>query len=401
MSKKKTTNSPAAAGEIQDANARQRSLVSLIQDCETIRNEVNTYLGQKGKAKVNTLSKCNDCPIEHEDWVVVNSPFDAPLLNTGHNGAGGFIPSGSGTDLHWEAGLGDTSGPASVSSWIPAFVFRDTAWASSPYANANWISLYHDASHSDDLDIYFRIRFYLNSSVNPSQFFLDMRFYADNSVHEIYVNGIPQGANYPGVLPQTSSDPYNYRGFDSGKEVLVSLAHDWQACENEIIVHVKSGSPKIGFLAQNASKCYEAPLPELSPEIKITWGDSDCDCMETDDFESLCISVCNPYSNVSFNNLSIGRISIVDESGNPVPVLPDGTLSVEVLPVGPHCFGNIGPCVDDNDPAARDNCITREFVIRTRGAVEGKYKLLLEGICFEICNHFGTEGCFELHLCKD
>jgi len=362
-------------------------------NCGRISAEVNDKLLQQFGAKFNLLQKCTDCEILNPGWPIINSPVDAKLLNTAYNGANGILPQGA-TDLHWEAGEGTaTSLPA---AWIPAWVFDgSTSWVDSPYSNADWISFYSDGSHDGERDYYFRYRFYLNSAINPNQFALEMDFYADNCVHEILVNGVAQSTHHPALLPQTQTSPYNHRGFDAGAQVRISLSNDWKACENEIIIHVKSGSPLIGFLAQNAFKCYPSNFPELTPSINISWGDSDCDCLETDDFEIMSISVCNPYAGISFNNFIIGKISVVDEFGNPVATLPDGTPSVDVHPIGPYCFGSIGPCTEKGT-----NCVAREFVLLNRGAKSGKYKILIEGVCFDVCKNYSLNTCFEMKLCK-
>jgi hypothetical protein len=143
--------------------------------------------------------------------------------------------------------------------------------------------------------------------------------------------------------------------------------------------------------------CKDVRLPDLQPCISIAWGDSPCDCMETDDVEVLCVTVCNCYSNVTFNDLSIGRIKITDMAGNPVPILPDGTPSVQVIPSGPICFGDIGPCQDKNQP----DCVSRELVLYTRGAIGKNYRLSLEGVCFSVTHHFQSEQCFVVDLCQD
>ena len=359
--------------------------------CAEIKTRVDHYLQKKCTNKFNTVEKCNDCSIKNEDWPVINSPFDANLLNTGHDGAGGIIASGAGTDLHWEAGVGTTAGPASVGSWIPAFVKKDTAWTTSPFNNANWISVFPDTGHKGNVDVYFKNQFYLNSSINPSQFFLDMRFFADNSVYEIYINGVPQSGNYASLLPQNSSNPYGHVGFSANADVHIKLEHDWEACENEIIVHVKSGKPKVGFLAQNFSKCSEAEIPSFTPVINIKWGDSECDCIESNDTEVMCLTVCNYYSNVTFTGFTIHSLQVCDENGNPVPLLPDGNPSVELVPRGPYCFGDIAPC----------SCISREFIILNKGAKAGKYKIKVQGICYDVCLNFADEDCFEFEICKD
>jgi hypothetical protein len=173
---------------------------------------------------------------------------------------------------------------------------------------------------------------------------------------------------------------------------------------------VKSPGGETGFLAQNAlvvqpgetgcdchCECSEFKFPTLRPCISVTWGDSVCDCLETDDVEILCITACNCYSNVSFGCLTIGQILVTDMAGNPVPTLPDGTPSVQVIPSGPICFGDIPACKDKDHPS----CVSRELVLYTRGAVGKTYRLLFNGICFKVCHQFQSDQCFTMELCQD
>jgi hypothetical protein len=143
--------------------------------------------------------------------------------------------------------------------------------------------------------------------------------------------------------------------------------------------------------------CKPVRMPKIEPCISVAWGDSKCDCMETDDVEVMCITICNCYSNVTFSDLSIGQIRITDMAGKPVPTLPDGTPSVQVFPSGPICFGDIGPCSERSGKS----CVSRELVVYTRGAIGKDYKLSFEGVCFAVKHHFQTEQCFVLTLCKD
>lgn len=143
--------------------------------------------------------------------------------------------------------------------------------------------------------------------------------------------------------------------------------------------------------------CVEIELPDIKPCISVAWGDSQCDCMETDDVEVFCITVCNCYSNVTFNDLNIGHIKITDMAGNPVPTLPDGTPSVQVIPSGPICFGDIEPCKGDSQPG----CVSRELVVYTRGAIGKDYLLSFEGVCFSVSHEIKSDQCFILTLCQD
>lgn len=143
-------------------------------------------------------------------------------------------------------------------------------------------------------------------------------------------------------------------------------------------------------------ECKKLDLPAIEPCVSIVWGDSDCDCFETDDVETAIVTICNCYSNVSFTNVHVTYFNVTMFDGSPVPLLPDGTPSVSIHPVGPVCFGDIGPC----RPGAV-NCVSREIVIRTRGAKSGKYRILVRGICYQVVLGQLHEECFTLTLCAD
>jgi len=385
-----------------------------IPSCEDLANAQNDHLYQLCSRKVNELScRCSGCESD-ETIPVITGPADAPLLNTAYNVAtGGFLAAG-GVDTQWEAGIGTaTGGPGSVTTWIKAPVVQNSAWVSSPFGNANWISFFPNDGLQDkpQVDAYFRYRFNLASSVDPSTFAVTMSFFADNQVAEIFINSV--AISNP-LLPQVgfplATDAYSTSGFGKKSGVTLTLEGNWQRCENELIVHVKSGSPYLGFLAQNAIEskvdpngcrcncdCHPAKFPDIRPCISVKWGDSECDCLETNDVEVLCITVCNCYSNVTLTDLTIEQIVVVDAAGRPVLTLPDGTPSVQALPSGPICFGDIGPCTEGGRPP----CVSRELVLYTRGAVGGNYRLLFRGICFEVCHHYQLDQCFKVKLCRD
>lgn len=143
--------------------------------------------------------------------------------------------------------------------------------------------------------------------------------------------------------------------------------------------------------------CAPVAFPDIEPCISVAWGDSRCDCLETDDVEVLCVTVCNCYSNVTFKDLVISQVLVTDMAGNPVPTLPDGTPSIQVIPSGPICFGDVGPCKPPNQPS----CVSRQIVLWTRGAIGKDYKLSFSGVCFSVCHEFHSKQCFVLNLCQD
>lgn len=105
----------------------------------------------------------------------------------------------------------------------------------------------------------------------------------------------------------------------------------------------------------------------------------------------MTITVCNPFSNISFSNYSIGNIEVFHENGKKIKLLPNGNPSIEVIPKGAFCFGTIEPC----------SCVTREFVLINNGAKEGKYRFKVSGICYNVELHYDLDDCFEFTICKD
>ena len=142
--------------------------------------------------------------------------------------------------------------------------------------------------------------------------------------------------------------------------------------------------------------CIELEWPTMKPCFSVKWGDSKCDCLETNDVETLCITVCNCYTNLTFDDLSVGRIHLTNMDGTPIPTLPDGTPSAQIIPSGPICFGSVPPCVHD-----RPGCVSREAVLYTRGAKGGNYRVVFEGVCFSVTKHIEADACFVLPLCQD
>lgn len=143
----------------------------------------------------------------------------------------------------------------------------------------------------------------------------------------------------------------------------------------------------------------EARLPDVRPCMEIRWGNSDRDELETNDEEVLCLIASNPYINVVFKNLTVVTI-LTSLDGNQVPVLPDGTPSVEITPSNIIYFGDI-PVLDPGSvqpspapqsahhsehthpcktpaPPLDPTSVVREVVLISRGAQAGEYTVKLE-----------------------
>ncbi|MPZ17651.1 MAG: hypothetical protein GEV06_07045 [Luteitalea sp.] len=185
---------------------------------------------------------------------VITCDSDSSLFNTAYDGAGGRLPVGQ-TDANWEVGQGTfDGGPASVETWIPAWVVGQAvgAWTPSPFGNADWIDFYPDGRQgAANVDHYFRYQFELDPSVDPATFGIGIDFYTDNSVQEVYINGAPQSTVLPpGTIPQNPDDPYFYGGFAQGNQASLLLTSGWQTGANELVIHVSSGPGWVGLLAQ-------------------------------------------------------------------------------------------------------------------------------------------------------
>lgn len=175
------------------------------------------------------------------------------LFNTANNGAGGTLPGGS-DDLNWQFSTGSILGP-----YAPAKVMTSYpgSYYPSPWVDCDWIAHNVDGTHSVNTDYYYKIEFYLpctnscgGSFSDSATFCLNMDFYADNSVDEVYVNGNPQSAWIAGV---PAASPYSYVGFSAAGGLHLSLCQDWVPGLNVLIIKISSGPGWAAFLAQNST----------------------------------------------------------------------------------------------------------------------------------------------------
>jgi uncharacterized repeat protein (TIGR01451 family) len=191
----------------------------------------------------------------------VTCKSDRRIFNTAYSGNGGFFNTGR--DTYWESAIGtsnlSTSGPIPTTGWINAYnveaVKPTWAWIDSPYNDSAWISHFIDARHDSvgRVDVYFRYKFNLDSAVDVTSFQVKMDFFGDNSVTDIFINGVSQQASYPSILPQPQGggDPYQYRGFEGSGRAALTLTRNWQTGPNEIVVQVKSDPGYMGLIAES------------------------------------------------------------------------------------------------------------------------------------------------------
>ena len=142
--------------------------------------------------------------------------------------------------------------------------------------------------------------------------------------------------------------------------------------------------------------CRPAEIPKLAPCISVRWGDGPQDALETEDFEVMCVTVSNCYTNIEFSNVKIAMMFVSDENDHLPPFLPDGTPSVAVIPEGPVCFGDIPPCVRGKEATS----VSRKFAFKSGNARPGKYKLWLYNVCFDVKMNFKQNACFNFELTR-
>ncbi|OLE54514.1 MAG: hypothetical protein AUG51_07970 [Acidobacteria bacterium 13_1_20CM_3_53_8] len=143
-----------------------------------------------------------------------------------------------------------------------------------------------------------------------------------------------------------------------------------------------------------SKECQTVQVPKIVPCLRLRWGDGPQDHLETDDTEVLCITVCNPYSNVVLKNFTL-QLVVTTASGGAVPNQADGTPSVIIKPSFMICFDDIPAC---NPQKPGQSCVSREVVMINRGAIPGTYKIFVV-YCFEACfTELGAEVAFQVEL---
>ena len=145
--------------------------------------------------------------------------------------------------------------------------------------------------------------------------------------------------------------------------------------------------------------CSAVDLPDVAPCFHLNWGDGATDHLETDDVEVLCITACNPHSNVTIKDLVVVISGVTKADGTPVPTLPDGTPSVMVKPDRMICFGDIDPCDPAKPKPDESSCVSREVVLTSRGAQSGGYVLRI-GSCYSVEYGLHAIDGFKLELVR-
>ncbi len=291
-------------------NAVQAQIVTTLRDTLCSGDTVFGYYNTGIYRDTFTAAGGGDS-IRELDLKVIPRIGTSPLprwFNTGTNGAGGRLPGGS-QDMNWEVSTGNINGP-----YTPAIVMssKPGSYVTSSWPDCDWISHSAIGSHSGNLDYYYRIDFDLpcfdscGSSFDvDSTFCLTLDFFADNSVYEIYANGVPQSPLMGGIIPV--ANPYGHVGFNSAGMVSLTLCNNWKRGYNSLIIRIASGAPYAAFLAQASVNAPPPPPPIRAGFDIVSSGTGPDD------------TGCAPFT-VQFVNTSVSAADYIWDFGDGSPV---------------------------------------------------------------------------------
>lgn len=169
--------------------------------------------------------------------VQIGPPPPASNFNTGNGGRT--------NDAYWQIAKDSITGP-----YNPAVVM--SGLPDSYHNNSRWISFSTTGEHSGNRYFFYKRDFELpcfdqcgRSYNDANTFCLNLDLYADNSIFEIYVNGIPQSPNLGGVIPL--SNPFNPVNHTENDKTSVSLCKDWKAGSNTLVIVLASSATVAGI----------------------------------------------------------------------------------------------------------------------------------------------------------
>ena len=207
----------------------------------------------KPDATIITVDPCDPGPEPPESLIpVISCDTDGSIFNTAYNPLGGVLATGE-VDSYWTGAVSDAGGPTASTPYAETYVVAQLAgWAASPFANAEWISILPGANMGvGTRHVVYRYQFEFDEDVDPSQFALEIDYFADDYIVEVYVNGVAQSSYFTddpeyGEAHQTNS-------YSTGQQAALTLNEDWQDGQNTIEILTFNVGTWEGFLAQARS----------------------------------------------------------------------------------------------------------------------------------------------------
>jgi gliding motility-associated-like protein len=200
----------------------------------------------------------------HAQCSVQNGPPPPDhTFNSAENSGSNYISPGA-NDINWQIA------EDSINALYKPAVVMDSL---DPiyYGKYAWISFSKRGEHSGNKYFFYKHEFELpcsnlcgKSYNDENSFCLNLDLYADNSIYEIYVNGVPQSPNLGGVIPL--ANPFNPDHTQSEK-TQVQLCKNWKPGPNTIIIQVASSATVAGMMVQVS---FDPPPPPDSDTITVS-----------------------------------------------------------------------------------------------------------------------------------
>jgi gliding motility-associated-like protein len=179
------------------------------------------------------------------------------FFNTGQESPGA-------NDTKWKVALDSITGEfksAIVMSGLPPLYHN----------SAHWISFSTSGEHLSNRFFFFKINVDLpcfnlcgKSYDEDNAYCLNLDLYADNSIYEIYINGIPQSGNLGNIIPLANHS--NPPGHTQSDKTTVSLCKEWKAGPNTLIIQIASSATVAGLLVEPSVTSLPPPDADTIPK---------------------------------------------------------------------------------------------------------------------------------------
>jgi len=247
----------------------------------------------------------------------VGAPPPASAFSTGEEAPGS-------NDTKWTIALDSITGqykPAIVMSGLPSIYHN----------GAHWISFSTTGEHTSNRYFFFKTSVNLpcfnlcgKSYDEDNAFCLNLDLYADNSIFEIYINGVPQSGNLGNIIPLPN--PFNPLNHTQSDRTTVSLCNDWKAGSNTLVIQIASSATVAGLLVEAAV----SPLPPP-------------------DADTIPSTICEGES-IQFGNLTLTKSGYYFQTF-PMPGGCDSNVVLN-LKVNPRSFTEINQSICEGDQYA-------------------------------------------------